>query len=169
MLVTPLVNVGPISITSNNDKSHHWLFKGIWIWILLNTEVNEEGVVLYGGSSQYRTSNSGKLRSTRAVTATFTSTLNTPLTETNSRSKQIPFGFTTSAKWGCIILWMIPMFWMILMISNTAWPSKWRYYKPLQCCEPLAQHCVKSQELNPQQQLREKLKSKKKICLLLWA
>jgi len=60
-------------------------------------------VVLYEGSSKYRMSNSGKLQSTRTITVTFTSTLNTPLTQTkfgsvNKVAKKIPFGFTTSAK-----------------------------------------------------------------------
>jgi hypothetical protein len=48
-------------------------------------------------------SNNGKLQSTRAFTVPFTSTYNTPLTETKSDSlnkvaKQIPFGFNVSAK-----------------------------------------------------------------------
>jgi hypothetical protein len=59
---------------------------------------SEEGAVSYGGLSKYRTSNSGKLQSTRSITVTSTSTLNTHLTQTKSGSKQIPFGFTTSAK-----------------------------------------------------------------------
>jgi hypothetical protein len=48
-------------------------------------------------------SNSGKLQSTRAFTVPFTSTYNTPVTETKSDSennvaKQIPFVFNASAK-----------------------------------------------------------------------
>jgi hypothetical protein len=66
---------------------------------------------------------------------------------------------STFPKWRCIIWWMISMFWMIFVPSKTAWSSRWRHYNPLQCCEPLNQHCVKSQELNPQQHGYKKMTS----------
>ena len=55
-----------------------------------------------------------------------------------------------------------------LVPSKTAWPSRWKHYNPLQCCEPLAQHCVKSQNLNPYKQCCEKLKNFRLLLNLIW-